>query len=699
MMSHTALANLHRTRAIPNRGDSMRSRAADINTDRLAFDEAVETVMGPAATAQLEEALYEEFANQSGKAVAELSDGEKAGIRAMAKKTQSSIIQPFVNSMKSKVGTMCEESRRELLLSANEHTDDDNHLRDVMNKFQKLQDHAIAQYKIYKDCKREMARMDKLIDKIIYDDDGALVYLDEEDTQKVDQINTAIKHEENKAKRAKLQLHTLINKGHDDEFDEEGDPQTSRKNTNDGVRKPLKFNKKVRDCTENEITRAFETYLSSNCIDMWALVPWCWLIMNSFDKRDGSFKKPPLLSDDYMLINETIRRQFKLQSSNLYRDIRQAVGEDEMHKITTHHSVGLNLDIQASCEQDDGITALWCIYSKYAINATKKESQKVNKDKLRNVFEMAYTHFESGRPINKVEFLSKKLVEAKKLGVKLQSGKTMEKIIDALVNRGGVLGMKFIPLESKYAQVITDYEDDCSTYMESLFADINEICTKFESKHSGKSDPWGADTYVNQVDTSGDVPSQGPRGRGRGSRPYSRGSRGPKGGKGDSRGRGADASRGRGRGGRGRGGSRAHRCRGMNCHEPSPADKQFCTTCWKRGMEQGFILTFPNSEKFTVFRRRDDTKDVPKDKKFSKLETKSAQQAQQIQRLKMELQQAKKRKAGSDSDDDGQEENTARSAFNSKIEKNKPKKKRLTFGDDGITRVKQHASDNDDDEP
>ena len=115
----------------------------------------------------------------------------------------------------------------------------------------------------------------------------------------------------------------------------------------------------------------------------------------------------------------------------------------------------------------------------------------------------------------------------------------------------------------------------------------------------------------------------------------------------------------------------------MNCHEPSPADKQFCTTCWKRGMEQGFILTFPNSEKFTVFRRRDDTKDVPKDKKYSKLETKSAQQAQQIQRLKMELKQAKKRKAGSDSDDDGQEENTARSAFNSKIEKNKPKKKRL----------------------
>ena len=40
---HSALANLHRTRAIPNRGDSMRSRAADINTDRLAFDEAVET--------------------------------------------------------------------------------------------------------------------------------------------------------------------------------------------------------------------------------------------------------------------------------------------------------------------------------------------------------------------------------------------------------------------------------------------------------------------------------------------------------------------------------------------------------------------------------------------------------------------------------------------------------------------------------
>ena len=239
--------------------------------------------MGPAATAQLEEALYEEFANQSGKAVAELSDGEKAGIRAMAKKTQSSIIQPFVNSMKSKVGTMCEDSRRELLLSANEHTDDDNHLRDVMNKFQKLQDHAIAQYKIYKDCKSEMTRMDRLIDEIIYDDDGALVYLDEEDTQKVDMINTAIKHEENKAKRAKLQLHTLINKGHDDEFDEEGDPQTSRKNTNDGVRKPLKFNKKVRDCTENEITRAFETYLSSNLlpiastlIDMWALVPWCY---------------------------------------------------------------------------------------------------------------------------------------------------------------------------------------------------------------------------------------------------------------------------------------------------------------------------------------------------------------------------------------------------------------------------------------
>ena len=137
----------------------------------------------------------------------------------------------------------------------------------------------------------------------------------------------------------------------------------------------------------------------------------------------------------------------------------------------------------------------------------------------------------------------------------------------------------------------------------------------------------------------------------------------------------------------------------MNCREETPADKQFCTTCWKRGMEQGFILTFPNSEKFTVFRRKDDTKDVPKDKKFSKLETKNANQAWQIKLLKKELKQANKRKAESDSDDDVQEEKTVKSAFSSKIEKKKPKKKkRLTFGEDGITRMKQHASDSDDHE-
>ena len=669
------LVRLHnRSGAIPNRGDSMRSRAANMNTDRLAFEEAATTVMGPAATAQLQEVVLQELAFQMGRTTDQLSETEKRGAEAISQRVQSTIVAPYVSNITEKANTLCDESRRELLLAANEHTDDSRNLSDIRNKFRKLQDYMIEQHTIYKRAKDEIASLEKQVEELMYDEDGSYIYKDEEDDKKVDNLNKTIKLQQSKAKNAMKKLHTLI----DNPMEvgtEEGDNGTIVKEDNSG-RGQLKFNKHLDKSSTIEIHQAIRKYLKANCAKLWAIVPWCYYIMYSFDKRDGSYKKPPSIEDGYLSVEEEIRSIYKRHSSELYSEIQNAIGETGMLKVTSTHSVGLHLDIRASCKEDDGVTALWCIYSKFAI---KGETQKTRKEELLNTFKTAYTHFASGRPINKVEFLNKKLTEAKKLGVKMPAGDTMEKIIDTLMARGGLLGNKFLPLEEKYKQVIKEYEDNCIDYMDNLFGDINEICIKFETKHIGRGDPWtdSEDRYVNMIDTNGGGPSQSSRGKGKGSRFNSHGSRGhSKGAKGDSRGRDAKGSRGRGKG-KGNSESRVRRCQGKDCHEKPSQDKRFCTTCWKRGMEKGYI-PMSSGEKFTIHKRREsDTAGKDKKDKYTKL-------ANQVKSLKETVKTLQKRKAESENENE-EDEDIGTSAFNTK---KTSKKLRVTIKDEGAKRKK-----------
>ena len=222
-----------------------------MNTDRLAFEEAATTVMGPAATAQLQEVVLQELAFQMGRTTDQLSETEKRGAEAISQRVQSTIVAPYVSNITEKANTLCDESRRELLLAANEHTDDSRNLSDIRNKFRKLQDYMIEQHTIYKRAKDEIASLEKQVEELMYDEDGSYIYKDEEDDKKVDNLNKTIKLQQSKAKNAMKKLHTLI----DNPMEvgtEEGDNGTIVKEDNSG-RGQLKFNKHLDKSSTIEI--------------------------------------------------------------------------------------------------------------------------------------------------------------------------------------------------------------------------------------------------------------------------------------------------------------------------------------------------------------------------------------------------------------------------------------------------------------
>ena len=104
-------------------------------------------------------------------------------------------------------------------------------------------------------------------------------------------------------------------------------------------------------------------------------------------------------------------------------------------------------------------------------------------------------------------------------------------------------------------------------------------------------------------------------------------------------------------------------------------------------MENGFIETFPNRERFIVFNKSKDLAKSNKDKQFTDLKSKNANQAKQIKKLKKELKMQKP-------DSDDEEEDAGHSAFAIHKEKKAKKEKLWKKTDKGFVRVTD-ASDSD----
>ena len=219
--------------------------------------------------------------------------------------------------------------------------------------------------------------------------------------------------------------------------------------------------------------------------------------------------------------------------------------------------------------------------------STEFKCESTDRDSVERQYINAADHFKTGRPINKVNYLRtlRRDLGLLRTGVKLKVSQTAEPIVRALQDRHGdfLLGLQ------GYAQKPED-PDNCTLFMDNLFAQIEVLCKKIENEDDKGESLWGRHTEANE-DRFQTNPNKKPwhDRKPEDNKPTQWQNR-DKSGKGGKGGKGGKSGKG-GKGGRS-GNRRTQRCKKIGCSKNTPSDKNFCTTCWRQGMEDGQIEMF-----------------------------------------------------------------------------------------------------------
>ena len=242
----------------------------------------------------------------------------------------------------------------------------------------------------------------------------------------------------------------------------------------------LDLPKQLEKATMRTITDAFKTYFLHRANEYWAILPYVYYILSSYNPKTGLFYQPPSKGTDYANVPETIRPMFRTQAELFYRVILTCIKQSGMATITQQFLCGIHKDIPASCPVDDGPMAMYCLMAKYA----KVDDQHLIS--LEQEFINAPHHFMSGSPAMKVKHLVPYLEEVLELGVKLKASQTIIPIVDILTQREN----KFAVELAKYADG-GNSPDDCAATIEQLFSDITRTCNRLENA-AGSQDIWYA---------------------------------------------------------------------------------------------------------------------------------------------------------------------------------------------------------------
>ena len=102
----------------------------------------------------------------------------------------------------------------------------------------------------------------------------------------------------------------------------------------------------------------------------------------------------------------------------------------------------------------------------------------------------AADHFRTGRPLN-LRTLRRDLLRT---GVKLKVSQTVEPIVKALQDRHNdfLLGLQ------GYSQMPDD-PDNCTLFMDDLFAQIEVLCKKIKKEDDAGETRWGRHTEANEA--------------------------------------------------------------------------------------------------------------------------------------------------------------------------------------------------------
>ena len=345
--------------------------------------------------------------------------------------------------------------------------------------------------------------------------------------------------------------------------------------------------------TPKEIMDALSMWIKPRCAKYYACLPAILRLLKSYDSGTGMYWCPHDTNQD---MAPHTRVTYQQQAEAMHIELRDEIGDTNMDIIMATQMCGKEANQSVKGIENDGVSTMFCMLSKYG------KGESTDRDNVEKQFIEAAEYFKIGRPINKVNYLRPLTKDLIRQGVKLKVSQTVEPIIRALQPRHSdfLLGLQ------GYAKKPED-PDNCTHFMEVLFAQIEMITKKIERDEDEGESCWGRHTEANEARFQ-TPPHKKPRHERRQgdtkSPQWQDRSKGGKGGKGGNGGK-------SGRGGKGgRGGSGKNRCKVKGCTETAPPSKNFCTTCWVKGMQEGQITAFDGE----VYKMKDYAKTADKNK-------------------------------------------------------------------------------------
>jgi hypothetical protein len=347
-----------------------------------------------------------------------------------------------------------------------------------------------------------------------------------------------------------------------------------------------------------------KAYLRGRASEYYAIIPYLQRISDDFDNKQGTYWKPPTKANGYNGVPDVMMEAFINQAQALYHVIMDQLTTEVKNKIKSTYKYGTHQQHEDRCNVGDGPSAYFALISLY------KPIKAAHRDTLTETFNTAWTHFLKGDPVNKINYLRPRLVEAIQLNLPLNWSTTGKKIIQVLSRQDHVMAQEL----KQYEKGPTD-PDQTNTYLQDLFAAVEAEAEKAKWVSTGsKEKEWHAHNVTAHTNNQSRPCKFGvectdkyctrshPRGHKRprdGDTAYDQ-SHG-KGGKGYT-GKGGKGKAGKGKGGKGKGkgGKGRPACEAEGCSQPTPhPSKSLCTTCFKKVIDTGSI-TKKNGTTFTL---------------------------------------------------------------------------------------------------
>ena len=324
-----------------------------------------------------------------------------------------------------------------------------------------------------------------------------------------------------------------------------------------------------------------KAYLRGRAAEYYAIIPYLQRIMDDYDSKQGTYWKPPSKIDGYDGVPDVMMEAFINQAQALYHVIMDLLPTDIKNKIKSTYKYGIHQQHEGRCTVGDGLSALFALISLY------KPIKAAHRDTLTETFNTAWTHFLKGDPVNKINYLRPRLVEAIQLNLPLNWSTTGRKTIQVLSRQDHVMAQEL----KQYEKGPSD-PDDTNTYLQDLFAAIEAEAEKAKLVSTGsKEKDWHAHNVTAHTHDQSRPCKFGAECTDKYcTRSHPRGHKRPR--EGDtaydqSRGKGG---KGKGGKGKGKGGNGRPACEAEGCSQCTPhPSKSLCTTCVKKVIDTGSI--------------------------------------------------------------------------------------------------------------